>query len=100
MKELVAKLEGLLRLRSIPFGMKLFETVAPQSEAIYAQLAREIGAQRIEQIYGLLDEVIGILENSGNSHSIKELALRRAQQTPDMAQLVSNLRSVKEWILT
>ena len=28
MKELVAKLEGLLRLRSIPFGMKLYETVA------------------------------------------------------------------------
>jgi len=33
MKELVAKLEALLRLRSIPFGMKLFETVA-QMEAI------------------------------------------------------------------
>ena len=33
MQELVAKLEGLLRLRSIPFGMKLFETVA-QMEAI------------------------------------------------------------------
>jgi DNA-binding MarR family transcriptional regulator len=43
-------------------GRKLFETVAPQSEAIYAQLAREIGTQRMEQIYGLLDEVIGILE--------------------------------------
>ena len=28
MRELVAKLEGLLRLRSIPFGMKLYETVA------------------------------------------------------------------------
>ena len=27
MKELVAKLEGLLRLRSVPFGMKLFESV-------------------------------------------------------------------------
>jgi uncharacterized protein (DUF169 family) len=27
MRELVAKLEGLLRLRTIPFGMKLFETV-------------------------------------------------------------------------
>ena len=33
MKELVAKLEGLLRLRSIPFGMKLFESVA-EMEAI------------------------------------------------------------------
>jgi voltage-gated potassium channel len=40
--------------------------------------------------------VIGVLENSGNSHSIKELALRRAQQTPNMAQLVANLQSVKE----
>src|SRR5258706_1224964 len=33
MMDLVAKLEGLLRLRSIPFGMKLFETVA-EMEAI------------------------------------------------------------------
>ena len=40
--------------------------------------------------------VVGILENSGNSHSIKEQALRRAQQTPDMGQLVSNLQMVKE----
>jgi homoprotocatechuate degradation regulator HpaR len=43
-------------------GRKLFETVAPQSEAIYAQLAQDIGPQRIELIYGLLDEVIGILQ--------------------------------------
>jgi voltage-gated potassium channel len=40
--------------------------------------------------------VIGILENSGNSHSIRELALRRAQQTTDMAQLVANLKNVKQ----
>ena len=33
MKELVAKLEALLRLRSIPFGMKLYESVA-EMEAI------------------------------------------------------------------
>jgi uncharacterized protein (DUF169 family) len=33
MKEIVAKLESLLRLRSIPFGMKLYETVA-EMEAI------------------------------------------------------------------
>ena len=33
MRELVAKLEGLLRLRSIPFGMKLYESVA-EMEAI------------------------------------------------------------------
>ncbi len=40
--------------------------------------------------------VLGLLENSGNSHSIKEEALRRAQQTPDMAKLVSNLKMVKD----
>ncbi len=40
--------------------------------------------------------VLGILENSGNSHSIKEEALRRAQQTPDMSKLVSNLKLVKD----
>jgi hypothetical protein len=39
--------------------------------------------------------VIGLLENSGNSQSIRELALKKAQQTPDMAQLVLNLMSVK-----
>lgn len=42
-------------------GRRLFESVAPQSEAIYAALAQEIGPGRLEQIYGLLDEVIGIL---------------------------------------
>lgn len=40
--------------------------------------------------------VVGLLENSGNSHSIREIALRRAQQTPDVAKLVANLKGVKE----
>ena len=40
--------------------------------------------------------VVGILENTGNRQSIKELALRQAQKTPDMGRLVQNLRSVKE----
>lgn len=40
--------------------------------------------------------VIGVLENTGNSHTIKELALRQAQKTPDMSKLVQNLKSVKE----
>jgi voltage-gated potassium channel len=39
--------------------------------------------------------VIGLLENTGNSHRIKELALRQAQKTPDMGKLVENLRAVK-----
>ncbi len=40
--------------------------------------------------------VIGILENTGNSHTIKELALRQAQKTTDVSRLVQNLRSIKE----
>jgi homoprotocatechuate degradation regulator HpaR len=55
-------------------GRQLFETVAPQSEAIYAQLAQEIGLQRMEQIYGLLDEVIGILDKP--SRPLKSAAAR------------------------
>jgi voltage-gated potassium channel len=40
--------------------------------------------------------VIGVLENTGNSHRIKEQALRQAQKTPDMGRLVQNLKLVKE----
>lgn len=42
-------------------GRRLFSIVAPQSEAIYAALAREIGPAKLEQIYNLLDDVIGLL---------------------------------------
>ncbi|PIS11530.1 MAG: hypothetical protein COT73_03430 [Bdellovibrio sp. CG10_big_fil_rev_8_21_14_0_10_47_8] len=41
------------------------------------------------------DTVIGVLENSGNSHVAKELAIRKAQQTPNVSQLVANLQEVK-----
>jgi len=41
-------------------------------------------------------DVIGVLENTGNSQRIKELALRQAQKTPDVSRLVQNLRGVKE----
>jgi homoprotocatechuate degradation regulator HpaR len=41
-------------------GRRLFEVVAPQSEAIYAALAHALGPQKLEQIYSLLDDVIGL----------------------------------------
>ncbi len=44
-----------------PKGRRLFAEVAPESEAIYSALARDIGPDRLDQIYSLLDEVIGIL---------------------------------------
>jgi voltage-gated potassium channel len=40
--------------------------------------------------------VVGILENYGNQQSIKEHALRKAQQTPDIGQLVNNLQAIRE----
>jgi voltage-gated potassium channel len=39
--------------------------------------------------------LLGILENSGNSHQAKEYAIKRAQQTPNIGQLVENLTAVK-----
>lgn len=66
---------------------------------------REIPEAYANQSYEKLKEMfknerptevlIGILENSGNSHVAKEMAIRKAQQTPNVAQLVSNLQSVK-----
>jgi voltage-gated potassium channel len=55
----------------------------------YAEFSKEFSKQNPNQT------LIGILENSGNSHQAKEIAIRRAQQTPNIAQLVSNLQSVK-----
>lgn len=55
-----------------------------------------------EQFYDIFAQkypnmnLIGFLENSGNSHNIKEQALKKAQQTPDIGQLVGNLQSVKD----
>lgn len=39
--------------------------------------------------------LLGILENSGNSHKAKENALKKAQFTPNVQELVKNLQSVK-----
>lgn len=47
-------------------GRRLFDEMAPESEAIYAALSREIGPTRLDQIYSLLDEVIGILARPKN----------------------------------
>ena len=39
--------------------------------------------------------LLGILENTGSPHAIKLEALREAQKTSDVSQLVNNLREVK-----
>ncbi|MDT3684257.1 MAG: homoprotocatechuate degradation operon regulator HpaR [Pseudorhodoplanes sp.] len=57
-------------------GRRLFLSVAPQSEAIYAALAREIGPAKLEQIYDLLDDVIDRL---AQPHAKRGSAAARAR---------------------
>lgn len=40
--------------------------------------------------------VVGVLENYGSQQTIKEQALRKAQLTPDIHQLVTNLQGVRD----
>jgi homoprotocatechuate degradation regulator HpaR len=44
-------------------GRALFDALAPQSEAIYAALEREVGGDRLRELYRSLDELIDALEN-------------------------------------
>ncbi|MET0867233.1 MAG: homoprotocatechuate degradation operon regulator HpaR [Pseudorhodoplanes sp.] len=59
-------------------GRRLFDEVAPESEEIYSTLAREIGPARLDRIYSLLDEVIGILARP--KKQMKSAAARVAPQ--------------------
>jgi homoprotocatechuate degradation regulator HpaR len=45
-----------------PAGRKLFETVAPESERIYAEIAAAVGPEKLEQIYEVLEDLIGALD--------------------------------------
>ena len=44
-----------------PQGRALFEALAPRSEEIYAEIARDIGPERLRQLYRALDETIEAL---------------------------------------
>ena len=48
-----------------PKGRSVFRTAAPESEEIYAAMEREIGAQKLRDLYKLLDEVIESLPVNG-----------------------------------
>lgn len=65
----------------------------------------EIPSEFVNKKYSELSEyyrdadgvtLIGLLENSGNAHNAKEIALKKAQQTPNVEELVQNLYNVKE----
>jgi len=42
-------------------GRALFETIAPESEQIYAGIEKRLGAAELRELYRLLDRVIGLL---------------------------------------
>jgi homoprotocatechuate degradation regulator HpaR len=59
-------------------GRRLFAAVAPQSEAVYAALARDIGPARLERIYRLLDEMLaGLAQPRKVRQKIRRAAARR-----------------------
>jgi homoprotocatechuate degradation regulator HpaR len=45
-------------------GVKLIETVAPTSEAIYAAITRRYGARKLAELQGMLHELEGSLSGS------------------------------------
>lgn len=47
-----------------PAGRRLFQTVAPHSEAHYRDLAALIGAERLDAFYATLDDLIARLERA------------------------------------
>ncbi len=95
----------LLALASTGTGVTnvFHDLIDPHSD--YALGTMEIPVEAYNQTYLKLKEIfaakkidltlLGILENSGNGHQAKEIALRKAQQTPNIQQLVENLQSVK-----
>ncbi len=74
-------------------------------EGRYFLTTKEIPQDGINQSYKFVQDLfkknqpsltlLGILENSGNSHVAKELAIRKAQLTPNVTQLVDNLKTVR-----
>lgn len=72
-----------------PYFITTLEIPDQFQQKTYADLQNMFSRERQGQT------LVGILENSGNSHVAKESAIRKAQQTPDIAQLVANLQGVK-----
>lgn len=82
----------------------LYDLIDPStpSKISTIPLKPELIGKSYKQVKDIMEEqssrllIIGILENFGNQHSIKEQALRKAQQTPDIHQLVNNLKAVRD----
>lgn len=82
----------------------LYDLIDPTTPSKISTVS--VSSDQIGQTYAQVKEsiekaskhllVVGILENYGNQQTIKEHALRKAQQTPDIGQLVNNLQAIRE----
>lgn len=70
-----------------------FLTTEPIAERFVDRLYGDFRAEFTNRNQDKL--LIGILENTGNPHTMKELALRDAQKTPSIDRLIENLKTVK-----
>jgi voltage-gated potassium channel len=94
----------LLSLSSCGVGLtNIFHDLLDPS-SVYNLRTYEIPEILVEKTFADLQDyfksrknvcLVGVLENSGNTHVAKEMAIRKAQQTPNIAELVRNLQSVK-----
>lgn len=66
-------------------GQRMFADIAPESEQIYASLAREIGSARLDGIYSALDEIIGILETRSRAVGKQKIAAARIKTSAKRA---------------
>jgi len=57
-----------------PGGRKLFSRVGPDSEALYAEIEKAFGAERLELLYGLLSEFCRTLSTGEEETSTESTA--------------------------
>jgi DNA-binding MarR family transcriptional regulator len=53
-----------VRLAIAPKGLALIREVAPESRKIYAELEKRYGAEKIERLLGLLNELADLRDES------------------------------------
>lgn len=74
-------------------GRRLFREMGPESEAIYAALARDIGAVRLSQLYAMLDALIATLEQPA---IVNEKIAPRKSRVAKVASRARTARSQRE----
>jgi len=64
-----------------PRGRRLLEELMPDSRKIYQQLARDVGPERLERMYAMLEEFITLLEvKKPDQAGPAEASVRRASR--------------------